>query len=216
MSWSFCRGSTATISCAGSAPLPPARIVHLAIQVCESLDEAHGRGLIHRDVKPANIYVCRNGNRFDFVKVLDFGLVTQVHAVEPEGARLTLPDHAVGTPQFMAPEVALGKAADGRADLYALGCVAYWLATGRPVFGGGSMYEIVSAHIHSTPEPPSDHAPGAMPSQLEALILSCLKKNPAERPDTARELARRLRAVPLVHSWGDEQAESWWSTAGLA
>jgi serine/threonine-protein kinase len=196
--------------------VPPARVVHLLAQMCESLDEAHTKGLIHRDVKPANIYVCRSGNRFDFVKVLDFGLVTHLRSPETKDARLTLPDQAIGTPQFMPPEVALGKGIDGRTDLYALGCVAYWLATGRPVFSGESLYDVVSKHLHAAPDPPSRHALHGMPSELEALILACLEKEPDRRPGTVRELARRLREVPLPEPWGDEQAEAWWKETAPA
>lgn len=196
--------------------IPPARLVHLLTQMCDSLDEAHTKGLIHRDVKPANLYVCRSGNRFDFVKVLDFGLVAHRGTPEAQDTRLTLPNQAVGTPQFMPPEVALGKPTDGRTDLYALGCVAYWLATGRPVFTGESLYEVVSKHLHEHPDPPSRHATHELPPELDALILACLEKDPDRRPSSARELARKLRAVPLADRWGDEQAEAWWEEVGLS
>jgi len=196
--------------------LPPARVVHLLTQMCESLDEAHSRGLIHRDVKPANIYVCRSGNRFDFVKVLDFGLVTQHHTRDHDDTRLTLPNHAIGTPQFMPPEVALGKEIDGRTDLYALGCVAYWLVTGRALFQGESLLDVISKHLNASPDPPSRHARHEVPPELDALILACLEKEPARRPGTARELAARLRAIPLADRWGDAQAEAWWEDHGLS
>jgi serine/threonine-protein kinase len=196
-------------------PLPSARVVYLLAQVCESLDEAHTRGLIHRDVKPANLYLCRSGNRYDFVKVLDFGLVAERSAPDAADTRLTQPDRTVGTPQFMPPEVALGKPLDGRTDLYALGCVAYWLVTGRLVFAGESFYDVVAKHLHEQPEPPSRHAPHGVPAELEALILACLEKEPARRPATAGELARKLRAVPLTERWDDDRAEAWWREAGL-
>jgi eukaryotic-like serine/threonine-protein kinase len=195
-------------------PLPPARVVHLLAQACESLEEAHAAGFIHRDVKPANLYVCRSGVRHDFVKVLDFGLVVHRPAGGPEGARLTVPDQAIGTPQFMPPEVALGRSVDARADLYALGCVAYWLATGRPVFEGAGTYEIVSNHLHVAPAPPSRHAPQPLPPELDALVLACLEKEPERRPGSAREVADRLRAIPLADRWGDEEARAWWAAAG--
>jgi hypothetical protein len=199
-------------------PLPPARVIHLLTQVCESLEEAHARGLIHRDVKPANVYVCRNGNRVDFVKVLDFGLVAdrreQTTRTTPD-LRLTQPDQAIGTPEFMPPEIVLGHAIDGRTDLYALGCVGYWLATGHSAFEGGSFYEVVSKHLHVTPDPPSQHAPNGMPAELEALILECLEKDPDRRPTDARVVRERLGVIALDQPWPERDAQTWWS-ANLA
>ncbi len=191
-------------------PLPGARIVYLLRQACESLEEAHDKGLIHRDVKPANLYLCRSGNRCDFVKILDFGLVS-LHRAEAANPRLTMPELAVGTPEFMPPEVARGERIDGRADLYGLGCVAYWLATGKPVFEGASHFDVISKHLHGTPEPPSRHAPNPLPSELDALILQCLEKRPEDRPAGARELSRMLAAIPLDEPWRDEHATAWWS-----
>ncbi len=192
-------------------PLPPSRVVHLLTQVCESLEEAHEKGLIHRDVKPANIYVCRSGVRRDFIKVLDFGLVAHLRPAAPAELRLTLPEHAIGTPAFMAPEVALGQELDGRSDLYGLGCVAYWLVTGRQVFEGSSVLDIVSKHVNVEPDPPSRHCPGAIPRDLDALILRCLAKAPDRRPQSAREVARLLGSVPLADPWSEERAVAWWS-----
>jgi serine/threonine-protein kinase len=190
--------------------LPASRVVHLLGQVCESLEEAHAKGLIHRDVKPANIYVCRSGVRCDFIKVLDFGLVTHREQV-PSDVMLTPAEHAIGTPAFMAPEVAQGAEIDGRTDLYGLGCVAYWLLTGRQVFEGSGYLDVISKHLHVVPEPPSRHSPAELPRELDALILSCLEKVPERRPADAREVARLLRAVPLEDSWSAERAETWWS-----
>jgi serine/threonine-protein kinase len=195
-------------------PVPASRAVHLLTQVCESLEEAHEHGMIHRDVKPANIYVCRSGMRRDFIKVLDFGLVAHRMPAMPSDLRLTLPEHVLGTPTFMAPEVAMGQALDGRSDLYALGCVAYWLVTGRQVFDGSSVLEVVSKHMNAEPDPPSRHAPGAIPQELDALILRCLEKKPERRPASAREIERLLRAVPLEETWSDERAEAWWGEHG--
>ena len=189
--------------------LPPARAAHLLAQVCDSLDEAHAHGLIHRDIKPANIYVCRSGRRYDFVKVLDFGLVVRT-AVRDDDARLTLPQQATGTPATMAPEVARGQPVDGRTDLYALGCVAYWLLTGRPVFEGTSVYELVSHHLQTTPDPPSRHAP-AVPHSLDLIVLSCLAKSRDDRPPDARTLGHMLRELELGPRWSDAAAEAWWT-----
>jgi len=190
--------------------LPPARVVHLMTQVCESLEEAHSKGLIHRDVKPANIYVCRSGVRCDFVKVLDFGLVMH-RSQQPSDVMLTPAEHTIGTPAFMAPEAAQGKEVDGRTDLYGVGCVAYWLVTGRQVFEGSNPLEVIAKHLNVEPEPPSRHSGDDLPRELDALILSCLEKSPERRPPTAREVARLLRAVPLHDSWDAERAEAWWA-----
>jgi len=200
-------------------PLSPARVVHLMTQVCESLEEAHEKGLIHRDVKPANIYLCRSGLRRDFIKVLDFGLVAHRGPTAPTEQRLTLPDFTIGTPAYMPPEVALGQELDRRSDLYGLGCVAYWLLTGRQVFEGASVLEVVSKHVHTEPDPPSRHGPGDVPQELDALILGCLEKTPDRRPSSAREVARLLCSIPLRDPWSEEHAEGWWSehvTAGPA
>jgi eukaryotic-like serine/threonine-protein kinase len=187
-------------------PIPASRAAHLLAQICESLDEAHGKGLIHRDVKPANVYVCKSGTRTDFVKVLDFGLVADHR---PSDARLTQPDQALGTPQFMPPEMALGKPIDARVDVYGLGCVAFWLTTGRPVFEGEGFYDVVSRHLHAMPEPPSRHV-GSLPREWDAIVLSCLEKDPERRPRTARDLAARLREIPLGDRWSEQDSEDWW------
>jgi serine/threonine-protein kinase len=189
--------------------LPPSRVVHLMTQVCESLEEAHEKGLIHRDVKPANIYVCRSGVRCDFIKVLDFGLVANRQQA-PSDVMLTPAEQTIGTPAFMAPEVAQGQAVDGRTDLYGLGCVAYWLLTGRQVFEGSGYLEVISKHLHVEPDPPSRHVSSGVPKELDEVILRCLEKTPERRPPTARALARLLQAVPLSDSWDGEQAERWW------
>jgi serine/threonine-protein kinase len=192
-------------------PLPAARVIHVMRQVCESLEEAHGKGLIHRDMKPANIYMCRSGPVHDFVKVLDFGLVAHRMAPATGDPRLTQAEQAVGTPEFMPPEAALGREIDGRADLYGLACTAYWLLTGRSVFEGTSLYDLISKHLHTTPAPPSRHASSAVPQSLDRLILHCLEKEPALRPGSARALARRLREIAGVEPWHEEQAEAWWA-----
>ena len=192
-------------------PLPPARVAHLLTQVCESLEEAHEKGLIHRDVKPANIYLCRSGLRRDFIKVLDFGLVARRGPTAPSEQRLTLPEFTLGTPAYMTPEIALGLELDRRSDLYGLGCVAYWLLTGRQVFEGASVLEVVTKHVHTEPDPPSRHGPGDVPRELDALILRCLEKTPDRRPSSAREVARLLCSIPLGDPWSEAQAEVWWS-----
>jgi len=191
-------------------PLPPERAVALLVQACESLDEAHTRGLVHRDIKPANVFTCVLGGRHDFAKVLDFGLVAPDPAQGAIDVRLTQGDAIRGTPAFMAPEMASGGHVDGRTDLYALGCVAYWLLAGAHPFEGRSAYELVSKHLYETPEPPSKRAPQPIPHELDALVLRCLAKAPEDRPANALELAELLMAVPVAAKWTEPRAAQWW------
>jgi serine/threonine-protein kinase len=194
-------------------PVPPARAVHLMIQACHSLGEAHARGLIHRDVKPSNLFAARVGLAVDFVKVLDFGLVTWSTPAASTDGRLTAPNQATGTPAFIAPEVALGEeAVDRRADVYALGCVLYWLLTGRWVFEASNPLRMMQLHVVEPPEPPSRHAVEPVPAELDRLVLACLAKRPDERPADAGDLGRRLAALGLAERWSAERAGRWWGT----
>jgi len=190
--------------------LPPERVVALLAQVCESLDEAHVHGLVHRDIKPANVFTCVLGGRHDFVKVLDFGLVTPEAAPSVIDVRLTQMDAMRGTPAYMAPEMASGGPVDGRADLYALGCVAYWLLVAGHPFEGRSVFELVSKHLHEPAEPPSKRATQPIPVELDALVLRCLAKAPGDRPANARELAELLARVPSAAPWTEARASGWW------
>lgn len=193
-------------------PVDPARTVHLLRQVCHSLAEAHERGLIHRDIKPANIYTCRLGFDYDFVKVLDFGLVKSSGGLEAGASDLTAEGVATGTPAFMAPELALGKTdIDGRADIYGLGCVAYWLVCGQRVFDADTPLATVVAHVQEKPLPPSRRTELPIPATLEQIILACLEKDPADRPQTASALDRLLAGCGLDGQWSREQAEEWWT-----
>ncbi len=193
-------------------PVDPARAVHLLAQACESLEEAHQRGLIHRDVKPSNIFTCRMGLAVDFVKVLDYGLVKHEGESVRADARLTAPDQTAGTPAYMAPESVLGTMPlDHRADIYALGCVAYWLVTGQLVFQDPNPLRLMFRHAHDAPVPPSRRSELPISPALDQLILACLAKHPDQRPQSALDLARRLRAaVPAEESWTEERAERWW------
>jgi eukaryotic-like serine/threonine-protein kinase len=192
-------------------PLPPARAVYLLQQACESLAEAHGRGLVHRDIKPANIQVCRMGDYCDWVKVLDFGLVKTLGGEVPEPG-LTAPNMVTGTPAYLSPESALGEPVDHRTDIYALGCVAYWMLTGRYVFTGESAMQIVARHTSAEPTPPSRHSGFDVSAALDELVLACLKKKPGERPATARELCSRLGECEVETSWTREDAKQWWES----
>src|SRR5262249_6921262 len=159
-------------------------------------------GLVHRDIKPANLFVCRLGLDVDFVKVLDFGLV-KLRGPQAAGAEaLTVEGGFAGTPAFMPPEVALGaEPIDGRADLYALGCVAYWLLTGQRVFEGPSAMQMVIDHVRTAPVPLSRRAPFPVPPALERIVLWCLEKDPAARPASIAVLSAELQALGLETSW---------------
>jgi hypothetical protein len=200
-------------------PLPASRVIHILRQVCESLEEAHADGLIHRDIKPANIHVGRVGLRYDFVKVLDFGLVKHVangaDDVAAEHSQATATGLTPGTPAYMAPEMSLGEAVDGRADLYALGCVAYYLLTGKVVFEAETSLQMVAKHLQAAPIPPSRRADVEVPPALERVVLACLAKAPADRPGSALELDRLLGEVP-VPPWGEEEARQWWTARDAA
>lgn len=188
-------------------PLPPARVIHLLTQVCGALREAHGVGLIHRDIKPANIYVCRRGDIADFVKVLDFGLVREVNG--SRDVSLSRANAVVGTPLYLSPEALLNPAQiDARADIYGLGGVAYYLATGTPPFNGRNVVEICAHHLHTEPEPPSRRR--IVPLDLEQVILSCLAKEPASRPQTASALVAALTNCAASQGWDEHDADSWW------
>jgi eukaryotic-like serine/threonine-protein kinase len=196
-------------------PLPPERAISLLIQACQSLAEAHQGGLIHRDVKPANIYVCRYGLEWDFVKLLDFGLVKTTGLTDERGRQLTVAGIIAGTPGYMSPEIGSGSPdVDWRADIYALGCVAYWLVTGQPVFDGANPMQVVMAQIHKQPVPPSKRTSAKVPEALEEIILACLQKDPNDRPQTMQELGQKLRAVPLESPWTEERARQWWLANG--
>ena len=193
-------------------PLPAERVVHILRQVCSSLQDAHVNGLVHRDIKPANIVVSRAGTTFDFAKVLDFGLVKldTDHKVEDD-VKLTNEGSAGGTPAFMAPEVVLGVAdTDHRVDLYALGCVGYWLLTGKLVFVGKSVVEVMFHHAHTPPSKPSTRSELPIPASLEDLVMDCLEKDPTRRPASAEAVSIRLAAVSLESPWTVERAERWW------
>jgi len=193
-------------------PLAPERVVHILQSVCHSLAEAHDAGLIHRDIKPANIFLCRYGREYDWVKVLDFGLVKAIE--EPDrDAGLTMEGSVRGTPAFMAPEQAKGgDGVDGRADVYAVGCVAYWLLTGQRVFEGATAMEVLMHHVGTAPEPPSKRTELPVPPELERIVMSCLEKDSAKRPASAVELAARLAECPLDREWTAERARRWWET----
>jgi serine/threonine-protein kinase len=192
-------------------PIPAGRTIWLLSQVVKSLAEAHDMGIVHRDIKPRNIFTCRAGTEYDFAKVLDFGLV-KMNVLEQQTC-LTREGVTTGTPAYMAPEIATGSPdIDGRADLYALGCVGYWLLTGQLVFEADNAMAIALAHIRNRPMPPSQRTEIEVPASLDGLILRCLEKDPAARPESGRKLLDLLDACSDVAPWTQRQAEAWWHT----
>jgi serine/threonine-protein kinase len=194
-----------------SGPLPPERAIHILRQVCHSLAEAHGRGMVHRDVKPANIFLCRYGNDLDFVKVLDFGLVKGVET-EDTGASLTQFGTFSGTPAYASPEMARGETdlVDGLTDIYSAGCVAYWLITGRTVFEAATPMHMLMQHNTESPKPPSQFARANLPAELNDLILECLAKEKDARIQSAFDLDARLAEIQETHPWPADRAGQWW------
>ena len=189
-------------------PLPPERVVFLLKQACRSLSEAHGLGLVHRDIKPANLFVCRLGQEYDFLKVLDFGVVSRQG--RKSDAPITVAGLVLGTPAFLAPELGAGQGQfDARADIYGLGCVAFWLLAGRPPFEAGDTKTLLEHHSSSTPPPPSTIASATIPADLDALVLECLQKDPALRPASADTLWERLDELPTA-PWDKRRARQWW------
>ena len=189
-------------------PQPPARVAHILRQACRSLAEAHAAGLVHRDIKPANLHLGRLGLEYDFVKVLDFGLVKGSGHGDAD-VRLTAPESATGTPAYMPPELAGGDPVDGRTDLYGLGCIGYWLLTGELVFEGQTAMQLVLRHMQAEPVPPSVRSGRPVPGGLERAILHCLAKEPADRPSGALALLAELDESD-AGEWTQEHARAWW------
>jgi eukaryotic-like serine/threonine-protein kinase len=193
-------------------PIPAERAIYLLRQVCHSLSEAQSCGLVHRDIKPANIFLCRYGEEYDFVKVLDFGIVGAVRDTPGGNLMHTRGDTVRGTPAFIAPEQALGTGVDGRADIYATGCLAYWLLTGHLVFTADTAMGLLLQHAQTPPISPSARTELPIPPALDDLVLSCLAKDPAKRPQSARELSLRLAEMEGASAWTQERARDWWMT----
>lgn len=190
-------------------PQSAARVRSILIQICTSLDEAHERGVIHRDLKPSNVMICQLALNHDFVKVLDFGLA-KCAACEDLGAALTVEGTTAGTPGYIAPEVALGELnVDARADVYALGCVAYFLLTGTLVFRESNPMTMALRHVQAMPDRPSTRTELPIPIELETLVMRCLEKRPDDRPASVREVARALSAQPFP-VWTEDDAAEWW------
>jgi serine/threonine-protein kinase len=194
-------------------PQPAGRVIHILQQVSGALAEAHGIGLVHRDVKPANIILCQRGGQPDVAKVVDFGLVKPIDVSPTDPTvKVTSAHTIVGTPLYMAPEALTANGTtDARSDLYALGAVAYFLLTGTPVFQGKTVLEVLAQHLSTPPEPPSARLGRAIPPELERLVLQCLAKSPAARPPDAHALELSLAELPADGSWTTVDATRWWA-----
>jgi serine/threonine-protein kinase len=191
-------------------PVAPARAIHILAQVSGALAEAHALGLVHRDIKPANIVLTERADQPDVVKVVDFGLVKSLDVAEGE-----LGGSVAGTPLYMAPEaISSPDDVDGRADLYALGAVAYFLITGTHVFDAPTVLEVCTRHLSEAPVSPSDRLGKAVPADLEAIGLACLAKDRAARPTSAAALRDALLRCDDAERYDVEAAQTWWRGRG--
>ena len=187
-------------------PQDAGRVIHIVRQVCGALVEAHGHGLIHRDIKPGNVILCERGGVPDIAKVLDFGLVKEMEADDDDG------DSVSGTPAYIAPEAINAPDQIGPAsDLYAVGAVAYFMLTGTTVFEARSVVQILLHHTETPPVPPSARCDREIPADLEAIVMQCLEKRPDARPPGARELIEALDQLENARSWTEVDARAWWT-----
>jgi serine/threonine-protein kinase len=188
--------------------MPTERVVHLLRQTCQGLREAHGIGLIHRDIKPDNIFVAQRGGLFDVAKLLDFGLVKPID--ETSSARLTQEGAISGTPLYMSPEQAQGcEELDACSDIYSLGAVAYAMITGRPPFEGRNSLEVMIAHARDKAAPLSEFR-ADVPADLECVILRCLAKRPEDRFQSVESLEQALSECQAADQWTQADAACWW------
>ncbi len=194
-------------------PLPPERVIYLLRQACDALREAHSAGLIHRDIKPGNIFVAERGGVYDVVKLLDFGLAKE--SDNSSGKQITQEGTVAGSPMFMSPEQALGQPSDARGDIYSLGAVAYYLLTGHPPFQGNTAMELIVAHARDPVAPPRQLRP-EVPADLERHVLRCLEKEPEQRFQSALSLDEALAACESASRWSPRLAAVWWHERGLA
>jgi serine/threonine-protein kinase len=197
-------------------PLPPARVAHFLVQAAKSLAEAHEFGMVHRDIKPSNLFASRRGLDLDFLKVLDFGIV-KLGADKPpktEDLQLTRAETPLGTPAFMPPEGVDGaEAMSARSDIYSLGCTAFWMLTGELPFRAGNLMQMLYKHVNEPPRRPSAVHGSTMPEALDALVLRCLAKDPAQRPASGAALLAEIEPIATAHPWSQPDAQRWWAAA---
>lgn len=189
-------------------PQLESRVVYILMQICDSLAEAHDLGLIHRDIKPGNVFVCRRGGVADCVKVLDFGLVREYRENGTAGEKQIIE----GTPWFMPPEALNESATDPRSDLYSLGALGYFLLSGHFIFDAESMTEVHEKQLHETPVPLNQRTENPVSPELEALLMRCLEKDMARRPQSAGELRALLQGTPAANAWTPETRMAWWNS----
>ena len=197
----------------GHGPLPAARAVHILLQLCGALGEAHERGIVHRDIKPSNVIVGERGGRKDIAKLLDFGLAAAATAgtgATPSSGRLTQAGILVGTPEFMSPEQCAGEDSGPASDIYSLGALAYYLLVGRSPFAGRSPAQMLAAHLYESPKPMREHGV-AVPEALEAVVGRCLAKAAEERFASVSAIAAALDECADDFPWTQDDARRWWA-----
>jgi hypothetical protein len=207
----FLRGLNLHDLVARFGPQPEGRVIHILTQICDSLAEAHALGLIHRDIKPGNVFLCRRGGVADCVKVLDFGLVREYRADHPQTQNAAKENVVEGTPWFTPPEAIKGSVTvDPRSDIYSLGALGYYLLTGHYIFDADSISEIYEKQLAANPVPPGQRTTNPVSFKMEQIILRCLEKEPASRPQSVGELRTLLLDCPAAADWTPEDRVAWW------
>lgn len=192
-----------------TGPVPPARVAHILSQICGSLSEAHGLGLLHRDLKPSNIMLVVKGGVPDVVKVLDFGLVSEISELSPNST-----EGLVGTPAYLAPELIDAESnVSVRSDIYAIGAIAYFLLTGTEMFESTDVEEVLRAQVEDECERPSIRLGAVLPFDLEAIVMGCLDKDPGRRPASTNDLEQLFETAEL-DTWSRTEAHAWWTKYG--
>ena len=190
-------------------PFSAARVVHVLRGLAGSLAEAHERGLVHRDVTPANVMLCRKGGLVDVTKLLDFGLIKDTRGEHTRD--LTRALRILGTPAYMAPErIERPESADFRSDLYALGAVGYFMLAGRPPLQASTDLSLAYHVVNTVPPPIAEEVESPVPTELAALIMGCLAKRADDRPQTAAQIGELLDRIALAHPWPQALARAAW------
>lgn len=192
---------------------PENRIIHILRQICASLREAHEAHLVHRDMKPVNVFLCGRGGVLDTVKVLDFGLVMSCQEFGKRGKSKKHPKSMTGTPQFFSPKaIESPHTVDQRSDLYSLGALSYFLLTGLHMFAGETAREICEKQVSESPPAAAERVNRSYCPHLEAAIMKCLEKKPELRPQSSNDFLKMLEASASAWSWTDEMASEWWAS----